>query len=60
VNRDLIKHGVLTVLLVSGWFALASLSRNSGVQSALGWVGLAVVAFYFRWILKNKLQPPKL
>lgn len=56
---ELLKHGLLTVLLVVGWFGLASLSHNVLIQSLLGWVGLAVIVLYWRWLLKNKLRPPK-
>ncbi len=62
VNSDrwqLLKYGLLTVLVVAMWFALTALSHNWLVQVALGWIGVAALALYWRWLLRNKVRPPK-
>jgi hypothetical protein len=41
-SRDLLKFGLLTVALIAGWFALASVSHNLIVESLFGWVGLGL------------------
>jgi hypothetical protein len=58
-SRDLLKFGLLTVALIAGWFALASVSHNLIVESLFGWVGLGVIAWYLRWLVKNKVKPPQ-
>jgi hypothetical protein len=62
MSRDrlqLLKYGFITVTLMAGWFGLGSLSHNVLVQSLLGWIGVGVIAFYWRWLIRNKLGPPK-
>jgi hypothetical protein len=56
---DLLKYGFITAVLIAAWFGLASLSHNILVESLLGWIGLVVIGFYWRWLLRNKLGPPK-
>ncbi len=57
---QLLKYAVVTVILIVGWFGLASISHNVFIQSLLGWIGLAVVAVYWGWLLKkHNLRPPK-
>jgi uncharacterized membrane protein YeaQ/YmgE (transglycosylase-associated protein family) len=58
-TRELLKFSFLTVAVVAGWFALASVSKNVIVEIVLGWVGLAFLALYWRWLLKKKAKPPK-
>ena len=58
-NFDLLKFGFITAVLIAGWFGLASLSHNILVQSLLGWIGLVVIVFYWRWLRRSKLGPPK-
>lgn len=57
-RTDLLKHGVLLVLLIVGWFTLVSVSRVLWLQIVLGWVGFGGVALYFRWLLKRKVSKP--
>lgn len=56
---DLLKYGFITAVLIAGCFGLASLTHSILVQSLLGWLGLVVIVFYWRWLRRNKLQPPK-
>jgi hypothetical protein len=56
---QLLKFALILVMLVLAWFGLTSLSHNLMLQSLLGWVGLGVVAFYYRWLLRNKVRLPK-
>jgi hypothetical protein len=56
---QLLKFALILVMLVLAWFGLTSLSHSLMLQSLLGWVGLGVVAFYYRWLLRNKVRPPK-
>ena len=59
MNRDrlqLLEYGFVTILLIVGWFALASLSHNILVKSLLAWVGLGAIVLYWRWLLKNKTR----
>jgi hypothetical protein len=58
-TRRLLKFGLITALLIAGWFELASVSHNVLLQLLLGWVGLGVVVLYWRWLQRNKLRPPK-
>ena len=58
-DTELLKYGVVTALLTAGWFALASVGRNILVESLLGWVGLVVVCLFLRWVIRNKVRPPK-
>lgn len=58
-SLQLLKYGFITAVLIAGWFGVAFLSHNILVQSLLGWIGLAVIVFYWRWLLRNKLRPPK-
>jgi hypothetical protein len=54
----LLKFGLLTVMMLVFWFALALLSSNLIVQLILGWVGFGMFVLSWRWLLKNKVQPP--
>jgi len=56
---ELLKYAFITVLLIAGWFALGSLSHNVLLQSLLGWIGFGALALYWRWLIRNKLGPPK-
>jgi hypothetical protein len=56
---QLLKFAFILVILVLAWFGLTSLSRSLVLQSLLGWVGLGVVVFYYRWLRRNKVRPPK-
>ena len=56
---DLLRYGFITAVLIVGWFALASLSHNLLIEMLLGWIGLIVIVFYWRWLLRNKLRPRK-
>jgi hypothetical protein len=58
-RMELLKYGFITVLLIAGWFGLASLSHNLLVRLLLAWIGLAVVVVYWRWLIRNKVRPPK-
>jgi hypothetical protein len=54
---QLLKYSVISSLLVAAWFASTGLSDSLVVKYLIGWVGLAVVVLYFRWLLKNKVGP---
>ena len=56
---ELFRYGLISLLLIAGWFGLTTLSRNLVVQWLLGWGGLAVNVLYWRWLLRNKVKPPK-
>lgn len=55
---ELLKFAALTVIVIVGWFALASASRNPILEFVLGWIGLAAVVLYWVWLKRNKLQRP--
>jgi hypothetical protein len=56
----LLKYSLVTVLLIAGWFGVASVSRNILLRYLLGWVGFGVIALYWGWLLRTKkLRPPK-
>ena len=57
---QLLKYAFISIFLIVVWFGLASLSRNIVVEILLGWVGFVPVGLYWRWLLKNKVDPPKL
>jgi predicted PurR-regulated permease PerM len=57
MSFDLLKHASLLVLVIVGWFALASLTDNLIAKVILGWVGFGIVALYYRWLRKNKVRP---
>ncbi len=59
-TSQLLKFSFITVVLIAGWFALASISKNVLIDSLLGWIGLGVLALFWRWLRRNKLRPPKL
>lgn len=54
----LLAHGLLLALLVVGWVALVSLSHNAVLQNLSGWVGLAGLVIYLRWLLEHKVRRP--
>jgi hypothetical protein len=54
-----LKYALITVALIAGWFALASISHRMLVELLLGWIGLGGIVLYWRWLLRNKLRPPK-
>jgi hypothetical protein len=56
---QLLKFGIISAVLIVGWFVLTSVTHNIVLQSLLGWIGLGVIALYYRWLKKNKVQPPK-
>jgi hypothetical protein len=58
-TAQLLKYSFITVLLIAAWFGLTSLSHSIVVESLLGWVGLIAIAFYWRWLIKNKIRGPK-
>jgi hypothetical protein len=62
MNQDrfqLLKYALISVALIGGWFGLTFVSHNILLQLLLGSVGLGVVAFYYRWLRRNKVRPPK-
>jgi hypothetical protein len=56
---QLLKYALIAVVLIAAWLGSMSLSHNILVQSLLGWIGLGVVVFYYRWLRRNRLRPPK-
>ena len=56
---ELFKFALIGVLLILGWVSLTSVSHNFLLQLLLGWIGLGIVALYYRWLKRNKIQPPK-
>ena len=54
---QLLGFSLLTVVLLVACFGLVSLSHNVMVQYLLGWVGVAGMALYFRWLLRKKVKP---
>ncbi len=56
---QLLLFAFVFVLLVAGWFALASVSHNVWIQIGFGWIGFAVVALYYRWLMRHKVGPRK-
>ncbi len=57
---SLLKYALIAVALIVGWFGFMSLSDDLPVQILLGWIGLAPNVFYWRWLFRNKVGPPKL
>jgi uncharacterized membrane protein YobD (UPF0266 family) len=58
-RRDLLKYVLILVLLIVTWFVLASSPSSTLMKVVLGWVGFGVIAVYYVWLTRHKVQPPK-
>jgi hypothetical protein len=59
MNHDslqLLKYASLLVVLIVGWFALSSVGQVFWVQLMLGSIGFGALAFYWSWLLRNKVR----